>query len=169
MRTHWKKLTNPDYLGAYALENGKDIVLTIGYVCEETVTGVGGKKDDCVVCHFSERGVKPMILNATNMKMITKILGTPYIEEWVGKRIQIGVEKVKYGGEIVDALRVRKFAPAENTAPLPKCEACGGDIQPMGGMTGEQVAKYTKDKYGQAICGACATKRAQELKNEANE
>ena len=73
MPTHWKKLTNPDYLGAYALENGQDIILTIGYVREEKVTGTDGKKDDCVVCHFSEHGVKPMILNSTNMKTISKI------------------------------------------------------------------------------------------------
>ena len=118
MPTHWKKLTNPDYLGAYALENGQDIILTIGYVREEKVTGTDGKKDDCVVCHFSERGVKPMILNATNMKTITKVLSTPYIEEWAGKRIQIGVEKVKAFGDVVDALRVRKFAPAENTTEI---------------------------------------------------
>ena len=25
-KTHWKRLTNPDYLGAYALEDGKDMI-----------------------------------------------------------------------------------------------------------------------------------------------
>ena len=43
--THWKKLTNPDYLGAYSLEDGKDIVLTIERVQVETVTGPEGKKE----------------------------------------------------------------------------------------------------------------------------
>ena len=42
--THWKSLTNPDYLGGYSLEPGKDIVLTIKQVRKETVTGVGGKR-----------------------------------------------------------------------------------------------------------------------------
>ena len=28
-KTHWKKLTNPDYLGAYALEDGEDMIVTI--------------------------------------------------------------------------------------------------------------------------------------------
>ena len=42
--THWKKLTNPDYLGAYSLENRQDIVLTIGKVQQETVTGPEGKR-----------------------------------------------------------------------------------------------------------------------------
>lgn len=89
MPTHWKKLTNPNYLGAYSIENGQDLILTIKYVQEEKVICPDGKKDDCVVCHFSEN-VKPMILNATNMKTITKLYKTPYIEEWTGKKIQIG-------------------------------------------------------------------------------
>ena len=160
-KTHWKKLTNPDYLGAYALDDGKDVILTISYVREEKVTGSDGKKDDCVVCHFSER-VKPMILNSTNMKTITKLFGTPYIEDWSGRRIQIGIEKVKAFGDVVDALRVRKFIPAEN---VPKCESCGGEIQPRGNTSAEQLALYTKSKYGRALCAACATKLAAEVKN----
>ena len=160
MKTHWKKLTNPDYLGAYALEEGKDIVLTINFVREEKVTGTDGKKDDCVVCHFSER-VKPMILNATNMKTITKIFGTPYIEEWAGRKIQIGIEKVKAFGDVVDALRVRKFLPVEN---MPKCETCGKDIQPRGSMSSDKLAEYTKNKYGKALCSDCATKLAETMK-----
>lgn len=169
-KTHWKKLTNPDYLGAYALEDGQDIILTINFVREEKVTGTDGKKDDCVVAHFAERGVKPMILNSTNMKMITKVLGTPYIEGWAGKKIQIGVKKVKAFGDIVDALRVRDFLPGETTAPLPKCESCGKDIQPTRSMTSEQVARYTADKYGQALCAFCAAQRKKEqVANEPHE
>ncbi|MEE1264034.1 hypothetical protein [Ruminococcus sp.] len=164
-KTHWKKLTNPDYLGAYALDDGKDVILTISYVREEKVTGSDGKKDDCVVCHFSER-VKPMILNSTNMKTITKLFGTPYIEDWSGRRIQIGIEKVKAFGDVVDALRVRKFIPAEN---VPKCESCGGEIQPRGNNSAEQIAAYTKKKYGQALCSTCATRMATELRAAAQE
>jgi hypothetical protein len=43
--THWKKLTNPNYLGTYALEPGQTLVLTIDCVKEELVTGQGGRKD----------------------------------------------------------------------------------------------------------------------------
>ena len=31
-KTHWKKLNNPDYLGAYALEPGQELVATIKVV-----------------------------------------------------------------------------------------------------------------------------------------
>ena len=159
-KTHWKKLTNPDYLGAYALEDGKDVVLTINHVREEVVTGTGGKKDNCVVCHFAEN-VKPMILNATNMKTITSLLGTPYIEDWLGKKIQIGVEKVKYAGDLVDALRVRKFLPAVKAF---KCESCGKNIMARGNMDAAGMAKYTKQKYGKALCADCATQIAAQMK-----
>lgn len=154
--THWKKLTNPDYLGAYSLEAGQDIVLTIDRVQVETVTGPEGKKEECMVCHWAERE-KPMILNSTNAKMIQKLLKTPYIEEWSGHKIQIGVEMVKAFGEIVDALRVRSFLPAAETFT---CECCGGEIQPAHGMNSAQLAAYTAKKYGRALCSACATKEA---------
>lgn len=159
-KTHWKKLTNPDYLGAYALEDGKDVVLTINHVREEVVTGTGGKKDNCAVCHFAEN-VKPMILNATNMKTITSLLGTPYIEDWSGKKIQIGVEKVKYAGDLVDTLRVRKFLPAVKAF---KCESCGKNIMARGNMDAAGMAKYTKQKYGKALCADCATQIAAQMK-----
>lgn len=166
MLTHWKKLTNPNYLGAYSIENGQDLILTIKYVQEEKVTGTDGKKDDCVVCHFVENA-KPMILNATNMKTITKLYKTPYIEDWAGKKIQIYVEKVKAFGDIVEALRVRDFIPNIQPAAFQKCEICGNDIQPLNNMTSEQLAVYTRNKYGQALCSVCATKKAQEVKNNA--
>ena len=43
-KTHWKKLQNPDYLGAYALENGKDLIATIKTVGLEMIIGADGKK-----------------------------------------------------------------------------------------------------------------------------
>lgn len=163
--THWKKLTNPDYLGAYSIEDGRDLVLTIGSVGVEKVVGADGKKEDCVVCHWQEPQ-KPMILNATNMKMITKLLGTPFIEEWAGHKIQIGVEKVKAFGDVVDALRVRKQLPRVETI---KCERCGKPVLAAFGMTAEQFAAYTTKKTGAALCASCAKAVGEEKKAEKQE
>lgn len=159
--THWKKLTNPLYLGSYSIEDGKDLILTISDVREEQVVGADGKKEDCTVCYFSDAD-KPMILNSTNAKMISKVLGTPYIEEWRGHKIQIGIERVKAFGDVVDALRVRKTAPKE-LAPI-ACESCGKPIQPMSGMSAAQVAAYTAKKYGARLCADCAKRVAAEIK-----
>jgi hypothetical protein len=111
--THWKQLKNPDYIGAYALQPGEELILTIKS-CLEQVVGTDGKKQDCLVMHFMEQ-VKPMILNNTNAKTITKIHGTPYMEQWSGKLIQIFARKVRAFGEDVDALRIRDFVPKKVT------------------------------------------------------
>jgi hypothetical protein len=106
MNTHWKKLTNPNYLGSYSLEPGQDLTVEIIRVQKELVTGAGGEKEECIVATL--KGQKPMILNKTNCKTIEKIYGTPYIEEWSGKKVTLYAEKVKAFGEVVEALRIRK-------------------------------------------------------------
>jgi hypothetical protein len=111
-KTHWKALTHPDYIGAYALMQGEkniDLIVTIETVKREIVIGADGKKEECTVAHL--KGHKPMILNATNQKAITKALGTPFIEDWAGKSITLYVAKVKAFGDTVDALRVKTEAP----------------------------------------------------------
>ena len=150
--THWKKLINPDYLGAYSLDPGKDMVLTIKQVRKEMITGADGKKEECIVCYWVE-DQKPMILNVTNCKMIAKLFKTPYIERWAGHRIQIGAEVVSAFGEKVEALRVRKVLPEETKIA---CEECGQIIQPAFNMSASQLATYTKKKYGKTLCAECA-------------
>jgi len=110
MKTHFKKLRNPDYLGSWDLadQNGlfKNKIVTISGVKKEMVHDGKGGQDDCVTVHFNE--CKPMIMNSTNLKTIHKSLDTPYIEDWIGKKLELTVEKVKAFGEIHDALRVIK-------------------------------------------------------------
>ncbi|MBQ7654517.1 MAG: hypothetical protein IJS17_05535 [Clostridia bacterium] len=158
--THWKKLTNPNYLGVYSLENGKDMILTIDKLRQEQVIGSDGKKGECLVCYFVEN-VKPMIMNKTNLKQIEKLAESPMIEEWHGLRIQIGSEKVKAFGEVVDALRVRNTKPEEEKIA---CEKCGAVLEPFGNLSASQLAKRNKAKYGAVLCVECAmvAKKEQE-------
>lgn len=105
-KTHWKKLVNPEYIGAYLLNPGEEKILTIKNVVRQDVIGSDGKKEKCTVAHFVEPE-KPMILNRTNAKIISKIYDTPYIEEWAGKKIKIYATKVKAFGELVECLRIK--------------------------------------------------------------
>ena len=162
--THWKKLINPDYLGAYSLDPGKDMVLTIRVVKKELITGADGKKEECIVCYWQE-DQKPMILNVTNCKMIAKLLKTPYIEHWAGHRIQIGAEMVSAFGEKVEALRVRKQLPEDVKVA---CEECGQFIQPAFNMSVTQLAAYTKKKYGKTLCAECAKEKKEAENNGAD-
>lgn len=106
---HWKKTTNPDYLGAYAFDEGKDIIVKVKDVRIETVKNAQGKEEKPVM--YFEGDVKPLILNSTNMKAIERVAGTPYMDEWVGKKLQLFVTMVSAFGEMTDAVRVRGFEP----------------------------------------------------------
>lgn len=161
--THWRSLTNPNYIGAYAFQPGEEKIGTIAYVREESVIGADGKKEDCTVVHFAEKDLKPLILNTTNAKAITKLYGTPYIEEWAGKRVIMVVRLVKAFGEVVDAVRIKPERPPEADKPSPLlCGDCGDAIGTFGKMTAAQLAQYTREKYGRALCAKCATAAADE-------
>ena len=162
MPTHWKKMTNPDYSGAYAFDPGEEKTGTIDYVRMEPVTGSDGKKEDCIVCHFKERDLKPMILNTTNCKMITKLYKTPYIENWAGKKITLVVREVKAFGEIVDAVRVKATIPKDAAAKPILCEECGKQITAFGQYQPEDIARINKERYGKALCTDCGKKHKSE-------
>jgi len=110
-KTHWKKLTNPNYLGTYAFHPGEEKVLTIQNVKQEEVTSPDGGEEKCTVVYFKE-DVKPFILNITNAKQIERIYDTPYIEDWPGKKIKLYVaDNIKAFGETVTGLRIRPEVP----------------------------------------------------------
>lgn len=113
MKTHWKKLKNPDYLGSWDLADSEGVyhnkVVTLGNVSKKFVHDGKGGGDECVVAEIA--GLKPMILNSTNLKTISKLLDSDFIEDWKGKKIELTVAKVKAFGETHDALRVSKVKP----------------------------------------------------------
>jgi hypothetical protein len=110
MKTHFKKLKNPDYLGSWDLadENGnfKNKVVTIAKTEKKMVHDGRGGQEECVTVQFKE--CKPMVMNSTNLKTIHKSLGTPYVEDWEGQKIELTVEQVRAFGDVHDALRVVK-------------------------------------------------------------
>lgn len=110
MKTHWKKLDNPNYLGAYSLMDGNSIelVVTIQKVVLEDVKSERGT-EKCKIMYLE--GQKPMILNNTNSKTISKVLKSPFIEDWAGHKITLFVAEIKAFGDVVDALRVRPSKP----------------------------------------------------------
>ncbi len=154
-KTHWKKLTNPNYLGAYAFQPGEEKTVTIKDVKREIVQNQNGK-EECTVAYFAE-DVKPLILNKTNADMIAKVLGSPYIEDWPGKKIALKVKRVNAFGEQVDAVRVSKDRPTEETYI---CEMCGNVIMAASGRTAKQIADASLNKYKKTLCMSCAKKEA---------
>ena len=107
--THWKKLTDPNYLGSHDFQPNQEVPVTIEAITKEKIELFNGKSleiKDCVLARF-KGAKKPMILNKENMKLITKVTGTPYVEQWAGKQIILHVVPVRAFGETVDAVRVK--------------------------------------------------------------
>lgn len=166
MPTHWKKLNNPDYLGAYAFDPGEEKVGTIAYVRQESVMGADGKKEECTVVHFTEKELKPLILNVTNCKAITKLYKSPYIEDWAGKAIVMRVQNVKAFGEVVEAVRIKPEIPKATFSRDIICDECGGVLTAYGKMNPAQLAAYTRKKYGKTLCADCAAAESKKDETE---
>jgi len=138
-KTHWKKLVNPDYIGAYCIE--EDTVVKIVSVGQEEVKGENGKKDFCTVARLEN--MKPFIINRTNAKTITQIVGSPYIEDWVGHSITVYPTTTKVKGDVVECLRIRATAPqvvdySQQAKQLRECKTLA-DLQTI-------YKSFTKDQ-----------------------
>lgn len=165
---------NPNFLGSWDLYDSPNqkIQVTIAKIQDEEIVGQQGKSEGATVCYFVEN-CKPMILNLTNKKTLARLFKTKDSNKLIGKRIEVGYEKVKAFGKISDALRISNTLisqQAQQPVEFPKCEDCNGDIVAAYGMTPEQVAAYTKSGYGKQLCGKCAAKlkKQKEAENEAN-
>lgn len=148
---------NPNYLGSWDLEElpNREATLIIDQIRDEEVV-TNGQKEIATVFHWTDKSFKPMILNVTNKKTISKLYKTKDTEKLKGKAVVIGIEKVKAFGDIHDALRIRSRIPAPpKQGNLPKCEECGKEINAYGSMTAEQVAAYAVQKYGKRLCREC--------------
>ena len=151
-----EEINEPELSRCYAFQPGEEKVVTIREVKSEIVQNQNGK-EECTVAHFVE-DVKPLILNKTNADAIARVWGTPYIEDWAGKKITLKVKKVSAFGDMVDAVRVAKERPEEETI---LCEMCGKPILPVSGRTAKEFAAATKAKYGKAICMNCVKEAKQ--------
>lgn len=162
-----------EYLGAEDIDPGTEPVVTIEAIWNGMVTLQRGKENKDVMT-FQEKtvqgikNVRPLIVNATNRKTLKKLFGGVDADTLAGKMIQLYIDprvRDPQDGSMRDGIRIRPTAPKVSTR---KCEKCGKVIAPAYGMTADQLAQYTANKYGAELCAACATE-AKEREAAANE
>jgi hypothetical protein len=129
-KTHWRKVFLSDYLGSCDLEDGKDLKAVIKSVSVKSVKGPDGKEQDRNVAIFTDATLKPMILNATNCKLIKKFASSVFINDWNNIPVQIYVkDDIKAFGEVTEGLRIRPTQPVLNKPNLtPTSKAWQGAI-----------------------------------------
>lgn len=130
-KTHWKKVFNSDYLGSCDLEDGKDLKAVIKSVTVKNVKGTDGKEQERNVATFTDSALKPMILNATNCKLMKKFAKSVYINDWNNIPVQIYVkDDIKAFGEVTEGLRLRPTQPVMSKPKLtPDIPAWGKAIE----------------------------------------
>ena len=149
MKTHWKKFKDKEYLGEWDLKDDEVLEVTIERVVKKEVQAKqGADKKDVPVLFFKEVK-KGLILNATNGKMVEKILQSPYVETWVGKKISIFKQQnVSTPNGKQPALRVSSTLPvpkqAEKIELTPDHKMWGGAVEAM--KAKKQISVIT-DRY----------------------
>lgn len=118
-KTHYKKLKDVNYIGAFELmpEVGKTIEIVVKITAVNREELKNAEKNQGLVLQLE--GQKPMIVNSVNAKAITKVAGTPFVEDWIGLYITLYVVKIRAFGESMEALRVRDTAPVFKLPELP--------------------------------------------------
>ena len=169
-----QKRANSNFLGAEDIAPNAEPILTIKELLFGSCTLNGGRKEDHYVLSFKEKttdgilNVKPLIINATNKKTLKALYKVADNEHLLGKQIQLyivhGVRNPE--GGTTDGIRIREIIPESKVV---KCEndGCSNPILPAYGMTSEQMANYTRDRYGKALCGECAKKAKEAASNDA--
>ena len=168
-----------EYLGADDLDSTVEPVLTIKNLYRGKVTLSRGKEVKNVIVFAEEKAagiigdVRPMIVNSTNRQMLKKLYKQVTANALEGKKVQLYIEhnvRNPSNGEMTDGIRIRDCIPKDGKAKAaPKCSVCGKDIAGVSGLTPEQVAKMTSDKYGKQMCSACASKAKAEMEAKAAE
>jgi hypothetical protein len=164
------QMRESEYLGAEDIDDGAEPVLTIAGLWYGQVTLQRGKENKDVLSFFEEsvpgiRLVRPLIINATNRKVLRKLYGDAKASTLIGKKIQLyidhNVRDPQDGGK-TDGIRIRSHKPREQAnAPVPACADCGGEIRPAMGKDARWLAAYTVKNYGAPLCADCAQKRKQ--------
>lgn len=158
---HWKSLQGKDFLGSWDFEQGEEKVVTIKNYRSEIIENPQNPtavKKPKVVLDFVE--VKPYPMNTTNCTMISEVLGSPDLDDWIGKQIVLHVEKVRGFGKMVEAVRVMDKKPEKYS-----CADCGKEITPAGGWSAKQIADRAKQDFGVCLCVSCAKARREAAKD----
>jgi len=168
-----------EYLGADDLDSAIEPVLTIKHLYRGKVTLSRGKEVKNVIVFAEEKAagiigdVRPLIVNSTNRQTLKKLYKQVTANALEGKKVQLYIEhnvRNPSNGEMTDGIRIRDFVPkAGKTYTAPKCSVCKKDIVGISGLTADQVAKMTKDKYGKQMCSECAAKAKAEAEAKARE
>lgn len=157
---HYRAVFKSDHLGSADLEDlieqGKSMIFTISHTVQERGVKVAGKKGDHNIAYFKEK-IKPLVVNATNGKIIKQFTGSSFVEDWNNVMVELYIEEnVKaVSGGLTQGVRIRSIQPREKQKPefteerfenAKKANATRDQIEKAYSITDETYQKYLE--YG---------------------
>ena len=124
-KSHYRKVFKSDHLGVAdleeMLEQGRKLVFIVKEVKQfNLIDGdknsgitVAGKRISANIAYF-KKDIKPMVLNATNSKIMKTFAKdrSPFVEDWSNKVIELYIDtNVKMKGQIVGGVKIRPIQP----------------------------------------------------------
>jgi hypothetical protein len=104
-------------------------VVTISELEQQNVA-MADAEEDLKWCMSFKEFRKPLVMNATNIQLCTKALGTDETDDWMGRKILLYIDdNVSFGGKLIGGIRIKR-APKPVAKPAPKTfeEATEEDI-----------------------------------------
>jgi len=153
---HYRNVFKSDHLGSADLEDliekGSNLIFTIQYAKQERGVKVAGKKVDANIVYFKE-AIKPLVINATNGKILRQFANSPMVEDWNNIVIELYIdENVKaVTGGTTQGVRIRPTQPKAkvkkdfteaNFEPAKKANATKEQILAVYNLSDEVWLKY---------------------------
>ena len=114
----------------------------------------GTKKQNCIVAFFSDKSLKPWVINQTNCKMISKEVGSQYVEDWSNFNMEFYVDhNVKMMGEVVGGIKIRPCEKFEEMLPTHRDWSLAID-KVRGGFSKKNIEQYytiTDENYNMLL------------------
>lgn len=153
---HYRNVFKSDHLGSADLEDliekGSNLIFTIQYAKQERGVKVAGKKVDANIVYFKEP-IKPLVINATNGKILRQFANSPMVEDWNNIVVELYIdENVKaVTGGTTQGVRIRPTQPKSkvkkdfteaNFEPAKKANATKEQILAVYNLSDEVWLKY---------------------------
>lgn len=153
---HYRNVFKSDHLGSADLEDliekGSNLIFTIQYAKQERGVKVAGKKVDANIVYFKE-AIKPLVINATNGKILRQFANSPMVEDWNNIVVELYIdENVKaITGGTTQGVRIRPTQPKlkvkkdfteVNFEPAKKANATKDQILAVYDLSDEVWLKY---------------------------
>lgn len=164
-KTHYRKVFKSDHLGSADLEEfieeKVNLIFTIDHVKQHELTPgvknsgvlVAGRRISANIAYFKEP-IKPLVLNATNSKQVSKFAKSPFVQDWKDIAIELYIDhSVKMKGEVVGGVRIKPKQPVLNkrdfASEIYNCKSVGKLQELWREMSEDEQKVYSKSVTNQ--------------------